>query len=269
MQSHEEIDLTFLAATTVLTSLIPKCPPAEACRDALKRMAGITITMCLRHTGFGADAERFLMNQFHTGQANQNSHRPQTQEQASVTYNGGTSSSVRPTPDFDEGFKSLFSDTEIAQLSPPSHLPPTFRVPPRRVGGSNTSHVHRRLASQWQQRLDTSQIDSALQDATPPLPPARENTQRQPAVAAETLPQDDFDDINTLLAYDGDFTLDPSLADPSQMDLDFAFGDEVDADAGAGVGVGLGTGEGAGWSENDVAVMMGGYFFGDGGGGVQ
>lgn len=35
----DEVDFTILAATSVLGDLIPKCPPAEACRDAFDRMS--------------------------------------------------------------------------------------------------------------------------------------------------------------------------------------------------------------------------------------
>ena len=43
-----------LAATSVLSDLSAKCPPAEACRDAFDRMARATIKMCLSTTGFGS-----------------------------------------------------------------------------------------------------------------------------------------------------------------------------------------------------------------------
>jgi len=50
----EDVDFTVLAATSVLGDLIEKCPPAEACRDAFKRMSNATIRMCLESTGFGS-----------------------------------------------------------------------------------------------------------------------------------------------------------------------------------------------------------------------
>jgi len=118
----------------------------------------------------------------------------------------------------------------------------------------------------------TSLLDITSQKQTQ----TQTRAQAQPLVAAETVPHpDDYDDINALLAYDGDFTLDPSLAHAAHMGSAFALRDGADADAeaypdadaGVGVGLGLGAGTGAGWSENDVAVMMGGYFFGEGNGG--
>ncbi|KAI5306876.1 Fungal specific transcription factor [Ascosphaera pollenicola] len=50
----EEVDLTILAATSVLGDLIQKCPPAEACRDAFNRMSETTVRMCLGNSGFGS-----------------------------------------------------------------------------------------------------------------------------------------------------------------------------------------------------------------------
>jgi hypothetical protein len=49
----DEVDFTILAATSVLTDLIDKCPPAEACRDAFDRTAKATIKMATSNGGFG------------------------------------------------------------------------------------------------------------------------------------------------------------------------------------------------------------------------
>lgn len=49
----DEVDFTILAATSVLTDLINKCPPAEACRDAFDRTAKATIKMATSNGGFG------------------------------------------------------------------------------------------------------------------------------------------------------------------------------------------------------------------------
>lgn len=53
----EEVDLTILAATSVLGDLIQKCPPAEACRDAFNRMSETTVRMCLSSSGFGSQGD--------------------------------------------------------------------------------------------------------------------------------------------------------------------------------------------------------------------
>ncbi|KAI5284704.1 Fungal specific transcription factor, partial [Ascosphaera atra] len=53
----EEVDLTILAATSVMGDLIQKCPPAEACRDAFQRMSDTTVRMCLETSGFGSQVD--------------------------------------------------------------------------------------------------------------------------------------------------------------------------------------------------------------------
>ncbi|KAI1489677.1 fungal-specific transcription factor domain-containing protein [Biscogniauxia mediterranea] len=49
----DEVDFTILAATSVFSDLIEKCPPAEACRDAFDRTAKATIKMANSTGGFG------------------------------------------------------------------------------------------------------------------------------------------------------------------------------------------------------------------------
>ncbi|KKF94874.1 Positive regulator of purine utilization [Ceratocystis platani] len=49
----EEVDFTVLAAKSVFTDMIDKCPPAETCRDAFARTAKATIKMVNSQGGFG------------------------------------------------------------------------------------------------------------------------------------------------------------------------------------------------------------------------
>ncbi|KAK3318490.1 fungal-specific transcription factor domain-containing protein [Apodospora peruviana] len=51
----DEVDFTILAAKSVFTDLIDKCPPAEACRDAFDRTTKATIRMANQTGGFGQD----------------------------------------------------------------------------------------------------------------------------------------------------------------------------------------------------------------------
>ena len=51
----DEVDFTILAAHSVFTDLMDKCPPAEACRDAFDRTARATIKMANSTGGFGQD----------------------------------------------------------------------------------------------------------------------------------------------------------------------------------------------------------------------
>ena len=49
----DEVDFTILAAKSVFTDLIDRCPPAETCRDAFDRTAKATIKMVSSNGGFG------------------------------------------------------------------------------------------------------------------------------------------------------------------------------------------------------------------------
>ncbi|KAL2200540.1 fungal-specific transcription factor domain-containing protein [Corynascus similis CBS 632.67] len=49
----DEVDFTVLAATSVFTDFIDKCPPAEACRDAFERTVKATLKMVNASGGFG------------------------------------------------------------------------------------------------------------------------------------------------------------------------------------------------------------------------
>ncbi|CAG9937125.1 unnamed protein product [Clonostachys rosea f. rosea IK726] len=49
----DEVDFTVLAAKSVFTDMIDKCPPAETCRDAFDRTARATIKMANANGGFG------------------------------------------------------------------------------------------------------------------------------------------------------------------------------------------------------------------------
>ncbi|RDA83203.1 hypothetical protein CP532_1228 [Ophiocordyceps camponoti-leonardi (nom. inval.)] len=51
--SMDEVDFTVLAAKSVFTDMIDKCPPAETCRDAFDRTAKATIKMASSMGGFG------------------------------------------------------------------------------------------------------------------------------------------------------------------------------------------------------------------------
>ncbi|KAH6664741.1 fungal-specific transcription factor domain-containing protein [Plectosphaerella plurivora] len=50
----DEVDFTILAAKSVFTDLMDKCPPAETCRDAFDRTAKATIKMANSTGGFGS-----------------------------------------------------------------------------------------------------------------------------------------------------------------------------------------------------------------------
>lgn len=51
--SMDDVDFTVLAAKSVFTDMIDKCPPAETCRDAFDRTAKATLKMATANGGFG------------------------------------------------------------------------------------------------------------------------------------------------------------------------------------------------------------------------
>ena len=53
----DEVDFTVLAAKSVFSDMIDKCPPAETCRDAFDRTAKATIKMASSRGGFGTPAQ--------------------------------------------------------------------------------------------------------------------------------------------------------------------------------------------------------------------
>lgn len=54
----DEVDFTVLAAKSVFTDMIDKCPPAETCRDAFDRTAKATIQMATSKGGFGLPVQQ-------------------------------------------------------------------------------------------------------------------------------------------------------------------------------------------------------------------
>jgi hypothetical protein len=56
-KTMDEVDFTVLAAKSVFTDMIDKCPPAETCRDAFDRTARATIKMASSKGGFGPQAQ--------------------------------------------------------------------------------------------------------------------------------------------------------------------------------------------------------------------
>lgn len=59
--SVEDVDLTVLAATSVLNDLVEKCPHAAACRDAIQNMSKTTLKRCrLSRKGTSSSSRRRL-----------------------------------------------------------------------------------------------------------------------------------------------------------------------------------------------------------------
>ncbi|KAI9847601.1 MAG: Fungal specific transcription factor [Sclerophora amabilis] len=120
----DDVDFTVLAATSVLGDLMDKCPPAEACRDAFKRMSKATVQMCLSTTGFGSQASTSL-SQSH---AQPHAHRSPQDHHSSSTSDGGPglnpSSNVYPST-------STRANTNSSSSAGVSTAEPSRRPAPR------------------------------------------------------------------------------------------------------------------------------------------
>ena len=73
----DEVDFTVLAATSVFTDLIEKCPPAEACRDAFDRTVKATLKMANSTGGFGQNRHTSHTSAISRGNADHHAHHRQ------------------------------------------------------------------------------------------------------------------------------------------------------------------------------------------------
>lgn len=126
----DEVDFTILAATSVLTDLIEKCPPAEACRDAFNRMSKATVQMCMSTTGFSTSTQGLSSKQQRSHRADsdmsldyfgapassqfamsnsRNSRTPSSRNHRASTSSSEQQQAVnRQKPQFDMGLNDLF-----------------------------------------------------------------------------------------------------------------------------------------------------------------
>ncbi|KAK4231416.1 positive regulator of purine utilization [Podospora fimiseda] len=88
--SMDEVDFTILAATSVFTDLMDKCPPAEACRDAFDRTVKATLKMVNASGGFGQQYQPS-----HSHSRSQHSRENSTRDWASRSDTASISSSHR------------------------------------------------------------------------------------------------------------------------------------------------------------------------------
>lgn len=107
----EEVDFTVLAATSVLSDLSVKCPPAEACREAFERMSRETISHVMKTTKFGTGAAMAAASLATSAAYFENSSK--IRAEPAILYRARDPR----MPKFDYNLKDLFSDEEIA-----SHL---------------------------------------------------------------------------------------------------------------------------------------------------
>jgi hypothetical protein len=249
------VDFTVLIATSVLTDLIEKCPPAEACRDAFTRMSKATISMVMTTTGFGDTSTlssqplNSLTEYF----------RPQSIIPPSTTVGGdGVMRRKMLMPQFDMNLKDLFSDDEIANR-------PQVYQPRGTYGTADT------MANLTLDRVNSSEVRSepaAFSGMSPQStagashyshPAASNNGQnfqvsnQQPynglvETISQVQPGMPFDDLSFLDSF--------PVADPNNS---WSYNGDLDLGFGTG-GTGMdGNGQ---WESNAGPDLFDGFFFG-------
>ncbi|KAK6853229.1 c6 zinc finger domain containing protein [Apiospora arundinis] len=134
--SNDEVDFTILAATSVFTDLIEKCPPAEACRDAFDRTSKATIKMASSKGGFGQIINRSSKHSSkgshdrdyisaRDATANRQKQQQQQQYRASMEQ-----ASFRPTPQSQFDMTSTPSTDGFAMNTYPNQVRPMQQQQP-------------------------------------------------------------------------------------------------------------------------------------------
>ena len=202
----------------MLTDLIDKCPPAEACREAFDRMSKATIKMCMNSTGFGSQVK--FAKQHEDSLITQ--HRFEQQIPPQLNFTSVTS---RPQPQFEDNWKELFPETSLAPNGRNSGSmaenwqTPNHQYMPQRLSFSpsdsstlsNTANSFVAPISNPQQMQQTQQqYDSLL--VTPPDGPIMNNV--------DALPNYDMYDFDFLMSHDNLKTINPFTGD-SGLNLGF------------------------------------------------
>lgn len=121
----DEVDFTVLAATSVFTDLSDKCPPAEACRDAIDRTAKATIRMANSTGGFGQVVKPRQSN----SRGSMSEHRDWAQRSDHASSKGGHRPSHPPSRSSQQFELPGITDA-YANVSSGPHLPPIQAAPP-------------------------------------------------------------------------------------------------------------------------------------------
>ncbi|KAG9259287.1 fungal-specific transcription factor [Emericellopsis atlantica] len=175
----DEVDFTVLAAKSVFTDMIDKCPPAETCRDAFDRTARATIKMASSNGGFGAQASASMA----TAAAQRPRHHHRTQ---STNWPSAVDPST-PTPQ-----QSQHRGRPSEHQQQPFHfdlsLSDTLSSPPMSVQGGDVASKHSPALSQQaaaaargydNEYMMTSQDNHAVSPASS-IKQEPNNSQRQP-----------------------------------------------------------------------------------------
>lgn len=228
----DEVDFTILAAKSVLSDMIDKCPPAETCRDAFDRTAKATIKMASSTGGFGVPQNqqnrrppRREPSVWNTATPDsskgsaQTRHRHQNSDNASYQFDMSVSADSLSSPTLSVAGEA----GTTAQPSPSmQRAADGFMMKPRSRGGPSPSDMG--------MKQEGSPVDSSVV----PSPPVPRRVTSQPSTAGSTYasqgPQQygaqarvDFPDsqamefLQNLNASNGEY----GGMDQSQVDLNF------------------------------------------------
>ncbi|KAF2840172.1 hypothetical protein M501DRAFT_1010358 [Patellaria atrata CBS 101060] len=293
--SLDDVDFTVLAATSVLTDLIDKCPPAEACRDAFDRMSRATIQMCQSTTGFGPQALRHVKQStttpgthvsdssdiaLHSDVDSMNSQRP-----SSGYYNSQMDTKPRKQPRFDMNLRDLFSDDETDSNSF-NRISSTLMRPPQRPSNSASASPYNPNLSITPQLRQPSQLPSLQHTPSFDIDPAIQSLP-QTSTPQQQIPS--YQISNQLPYSNFSQTIQSTYPNIGQFsDLDFLDDFPVGSGNGSGRNGSGGTGGGGGgggagmqeldlgwmgsdgshdWADGNGIDLFDGFFFGGAGAG--
>ena len=289
----DDVEFTVFVATSVLSDLIEKCPPAETCRDAFVRMSKATISMVVRTTGFGNAS--ILATQRLGGQPPDGHFDHQHPMDVAPIPIATSAPRRRHLPQFDMNLKDLFSDEELASqpISYSSKLPPP---PPTMIHAATQHHHHHHqhiksqpLSPQYtnvsrahieamhsSDRLsDNADVLSSSVTNQPTVNPGFDGGETPSSSSYPPLTQQQLDENNAAAAAawsDLDFLRDFPMADPNGASGGGIWGGGVgtpsDMDLGSNSGVSgatAGFDSSGAWEAN--SELLDTYFFGAGGNG--
>ncbi|KAL7970904.1 fungal-specific transcription factor domain-containing protein [Trichoderma sp. SZMC 28014] len=150
----DEVDFTVLAAKSVFTDMIDKCPPAETCRDAFDRTAKATIQMATSKGGFGSPVMQ--------------SRRPPTRRETT---------NWAPTP----------SDTTSKRPAAPRHRHPSQH----QYQQHEQHHQQFQLDMAMGDSLSSPSLSTGGDMATPPVTMAHSHSHGRPSPSRRTGSYDD------------------------------------------------------------------------------
>lgn len=222
-----------LAGTSVLTDLIDKCPPAEACRDAFDRMSKATIQMCKTTTGFGSQVT------FNRQMQDDSPLLPDDLDM--YTPPKADHRGARPPPEFDYDLRDLFPE-ESQGMQGLSEIPGSWQA----TAKSNNN------------QLFSYPSPASTNSSVPNSNPAQMAPQQQRQYYDAELLDQNVSTMPMMLQRNG---VPPSDGYDFAKNLDFDFlmtHDATTDDYTCDNGLNLGFEDGA-----QIPDFLGGFFFGD------